>query len=653
MKRILSVILFFAVVLFGISEPVMAQVPTIVVAPIPATCSGTNSTLHYSATNSPTSYSINWYGSPAGLPDVGAGTALPAPNIPIVVLGTCTAGTYYGDLTISNSIGASAPTAISVTVYNLPAAYTVTGGGNYCIGGSGVHVGISGSEVGVLYQLYRGGVGSGSSVWGTGSAIDFGLQTLTGTYTVGAHNVTTTCNNSMTGSVTVGTNPVPGVVSVTGGGGFCIGSAGVPVGLSASAFGTYYRLYRGGAPLGSPLAGIGMALDFGVQTVPGTYTVVAVDSAGPCLSNMSGSASVYNYPNPSVYNVTGGGSYCVGGFGVDVGLNGSNTGINYKLYRGASVAATMSGTGAPLDFGLIVPDGSYTVRAINSVYGCTAHMLDTAYITYIPDTTPSVSIHGSKGTTICSGVIDTFKAITVYGGTAPAYTWELNGTFVGYGNTFTYTPANGDHLKVTLTSNVTCALPNIVNDAIFMTVKGKIIPTVVVNAYPGPNIVNGTSVTMSAVIINGGTAPVYQWYVNGVLAAGANTPSFTTSAFANNDSVTCWVYGCNDTPGHASMIIHVTPRVGIDEINAGNNSIRIVPNPNKGSFTIGGTIADGHDAAIKITDVLGKVVYTDYVPVADGKIDAKVQLPGTLSPGLYLLNLRTGSDNFFSKIIVE
>src|SRR4051812_25115881 len=109
MKQILSGIFFIAAFITGLSNSAFAQVPSVVVTPIPNTCSGTNTILHYSATSSPTSYSITWYGSPVGIPNVAPGTALPASIIPIVVMNTATAGTYYGDITISNAYGASAP----------------------------------------------------------------------------------------------------------------------------------------------------------------------------------------------------------------------------------------------------------------------------------------------------------------------------------------------------------------------------------------------------------------------------------------------------------------------------------------------------------------------------------------------------------------
>jgi hypothetical protein len=89
-----------------------------------------------------------------------------------------------------------------------PDPYTVTGGGNYCSGGSGVAVGLSGSQRGVSYQLKINGTNSGSPVAGTGSVLSFGNQTTVGTYTVEATNINGSCNYTlgMTGSVNVALN---------------------------------------------------------------------------------------------------------------------------------------------------------------------------------------------------------------------------------------------------------------------------------------------------------------------------------------------------------------------------------------------------------------------------------------------------------------
>ena len=102
---------------------------------------------------------------------------------------------------------------VTVSTTPLPPARLVFGGGTYCAGDTGVHVGLNGSNLGIVYQLYDGHATSGLPKKGTGTAIDFGLKTDDSVYTVIATDTTTGCTNTMTGSATVSTQPylVPAV----------------------------------------------------------------------------------------------------------------------------------------------------------------------------------------------------------------------------------------------------------------------------------------------------------------------------------------------------------------------------------------------------------------------------------------------------------
>ncbi|MFI5196699.1 MAG: hypothetical protein ACHQD8_06390, partial [Chitinophagales bacterium] len=78
-----------------------------------------------------------------------------------------------------------------------------------------------------------------------------------------------------------------------------------------------------------------------ITTSAGTlyyYAVVSWSAQGACAPGGSVTSSVSGAvvvnPQPSVYVVTGGGSYCAGGSGVHVRLSGSNSGISYQLYNG-------------------------------------------------------------------------------------------------------------------------------------------------------------------------------------------------------------------------------------------------------------------------------------------------------------------------------
>jgi hypothetical protein len=106
-----------------------------------------------------------------------------------------------------------------------PTSYGVTGGGSYCAGGTGLEIGLNGSQNGVSYELVLNGTKSGKLVNGTGTAISFGLQTVAGTYTVIGTDATTLVPNTMTGSGSILVNPAPNVPDpISGNKSVCVGS---------------------------------------------------------------------------------------------------------------------------------------------------------------------------------------------------------------------------------------------------------------------------------------------------------------------------------------------------------------------------------------------------------------------------------------------
>jgi hypothetical protein len=324
-----------------------------------------------------------------------------------------------GTAVISYTVSGGCYNTATVTVSTLPTAFGVTGGGSYCSGGTGVSVGLGNSVSGIDYQLYNGTSITGSTVAGTGSALDFGMQTAAGTYTVRATNAITTCVSSMTGSATVSVNVLPAPFGVTGGGSYCSGGTGVSVGLDNSVSGIDYQLYNGTSTAGIPVAGTGSALDFGMQTAAGTYTVRATNATTSCVSGMTGDATVSINTRPAAFDVTGGGSYCSGGTGVSIGLDNSETGIDYQLYNGTSTAGSpVAGTGSALGFGLQTAAGTYTVRATNATTSCVSGMTGSASIAINPLPVLSTSYSGGA---ICNSTAFHYTPGSVVSGTTFAW----------------------------------------------------------------------------------------------------------------------------------------------------------------------------------------------------------------------------------------
>ncbi|MBX2905734.1 MAG: fibronectin type III domain-containing protein [Taibaiella sp.] len=474
------------------------------------------------------------------------------------VSGTGTAITFgaqpnngtYTVMAVNSGTGCSRamPGSASVSTNPAPTVYTVAGGGSFCEGATGQHVGLSNSSTSARYQLYRDGSAVGLPVTGTGSAIDFGVFVTPGLYTVSAITPVTGCTNNMAGSATISVNTLPELQSVTGGGGYCPGTSGVAVDVSGSALGTTYRLYKGSAMVAT-MPGTGGPLSFGSQTA-GTYTVSAISTSTGCVRNMSGSvvASVNPVPAPQV--VTGGGAYCEGGSGTAVGLVATESGVQYRLYMGAAaMGAPVTGTGASLSFGSQTSAGTYTVMATNAL-SCSVAMTGSATVSITPTVAPAVTMTMSA-TTVCAGNSVMYMATPVNGGSAPAYQWKVNGTAMGTGATYTYVPANSDLVEVVMTSNAACPLPATATASTVMTVAPTYTPVVNVEASHTGAICKGASLTYTATPEYGGTAPVYSWMRNGSLAGvGASY----TVAPENGDVVYCMMTS-NYTCRSASTVV--------------------------------------------------------------------------------------------------
>ncbi len=159
--------------------------------------------------------------------------------------------------------------------------YNVTGGGPFCTGSDGVHVGLSGSVAGIIYQLYNNGNPIGSPITGTGSPIDFGLQNTVGTYTViGSFG---TCTYPMPGSVDVTENPLPGA-SAGNNSPVCSGST-----LSLSSSGGSTFSWTG--PNSFTSSAQSPTINNVTTAASGTYTVTVTDVNG-CSAQATTAATI-------------------------------------------------------------------------------------------------------------------------------------------------------------------------------------------------------------------------------------------------------------------------------------------------------------------------------------------------------------------------
>jgi hypothetical protein len=204
--------------------------------------------------------------------------------------------------------------------------------------------------------------------------------------------------------------------------------------------------------------------------------------------------------------------------------NGGTTPV-YQWYNGATAVGTNSATYAytPANGDVI------TVQLTSNATPCLIGSPVTSNaVTMIvnPALTAGVSIAPDQNT-VCPGTTVTFTATPTNGGTAPVYQWYNGATAVGTNSaTYAYTPANGDVIKVVMTSNATpCLIGSpVTSNAVTIIVNTSVTAGVSISVNLNP-VNAGTQVTFTAVPVGGGTSPTYQWY-NGATPVGTNSNTF-------------------------------------------------------------------------------------------------------------------------------
>jgi hypothetical protein len=172
---------------------------------------------------------------------------------------------------------------------------------------------------------------------------------------------------------------------------FSDGSGGAPglysdIDLFSTDGGSNWSVYGSGTPIST--IGLSGSNIIQISTRREAITVAGCDF---------GSTNIYSWavnPLPTLFNISGGGSYCAGGIGVAIGLSASEVGVNYQLlFGGSPIGAPIPGTGGGLNFGLLTTAGIYTVIATNPVTGCSRQMSGNQTITINQLPTTSAIYH--------------------------------------------------------------------------------------------------------------------------------------------------------------------------------------------------------------------------------------------------------------------
>ena len=302
-----------------------------------------------------------------------------------------------------------------------------------------------------------------------------------------------------------------------------------------------YTWYENGVGSGGTLVGTGQSIT--LTPIAGVHNYFAV-LAEECGNTGYARVTITVAPVPVVTissnmsgnicagtNVTFTAAVSNGGIG-DVyqwKLNDVNVGTNSAYYSNAAL------------------QHNDVVKCVVSNNGCSTSSSLTISVNQAP-TSVNISTLFNPTATICAGPYGyiTFVATATGMGTTlnDRFFWKKNGVPVA--NEYWFNPyylaynlSNNDTITCEMHSSVSCTLPTTSN-AITITVNPIINTAVSIAITAGTNPdCDALPLTFTATPVNPGSTPLYQWKINGVDIAGANSDTYTINTPANNDIVTC------------------------------------------------------------------------------------------------------------------
>ena len=159
--------------------------------------------------------------------------------------------------------------------------------------------------------------------------------------------------------------------------------------------------------------------------------------------------------------------------------------------------------------------------------------------------TASVSISANRSP-VCPGVGTLFTATPVNGGGSPSYVWKVNGSQVGTGATFTTLGLSGGAVVTCeMTSAFSCATPQPAVSAPITVSSTPLVASVSISSPGNATSFCSGNVTLTAVPVNGGGSPSYQWTKNGN-NVGTNSTTYTDASLVGGDVINVTL-----TPGGA------------------------------------------------------------------------------------------------------
>lgn len=230
------------------------------------------------------------------------------------------------------------------------------------------------------------------------------------------------------------------------------------------------------------------------------------------------------------------------------------------------------GTNNPTYTGTGFINGDIVTLQITSSAGCAIPATVMSNVLTVPVTTiPATPSSISGPTPICLNTTNTYSVTALTNATS--YNWTLPNGWTGTSATNSISAtagSTGGSVQVTATNvcgtSPVQSLPVVVNAPA---------PAITFNHSPSGIPCSGTNITFSAVYVDGGTTPSFQWKRNGQ-NVGTNSPTYVTSSLINGDAISV-VLTSNATCTNVTTVASTVQNIQLNPTQAPGININSIP----------------------------------------------------------------------------
>lgn len=389
--------------------------------------------------------------------------------------------------------------------------------------------------------------------------------------------------------------------------------------------------------------------------VSATGYYAATVTLNGCAAKDSVLLTVKRTPDTPV--ITGSRLVCTGD-SIRLSAASGPSGVSYN-WRGPS---SFTATTQDIKIGNLTTSSSGYYVATATLGTCSS--TDSVNVVVKQSLTPTLTVSPNP-ITICINDTAVFTAVGTSGGKNPTYQWYSNGNLINntlplFVDTF---GQNGDIVRCIFTSDELCLTRPADTVDITLVKVPPVPPQVSVTADPvkgGPP----WCITFRAHPTFGGPHPTYKWYKNGILiplpGLGVDRDTVILCyddphfAIEPGDIISCSIISdlsCTNPKEAFSNTIAIDSLTGIGKFNMADQ-LQLFPNPNTGEFVIKGELPMTGVYHVEVINSIGQIVFNKELTASNKQISTKITLPD-VSPGVYLLRLRSGDDIAVWRVVVN